>query len=32
MRVIDEMIQQELGYYRDIFREKGISGLLNAAG
>lgn len=32
MRVIDGMIQQELGYYRDIFREEGISGLLNAAG
>lgn len=32
MRVIDGMIQQELGYYRDIFREDGISGLLDAAG
>ena len=32
MRVIDGMIQQELGYYRDIFREGGISGLLDAAG
>ena len=32
MRVIDGMIQQELGYYRNIFREEGISGLLDAAG
>ena len=32
MQVIDGMIQQERGYYRDIFRGKGITGLLDAAG
>ena len=29
MRVIDGIIRDEIGYYREIFREKGISGLLN---
>ncbi|MEG0961313.1 MAG: fused MFS/spermidine synthase [Lachnospiraceae bacterium] len=28
MQVIDELIQNEMGYYKDIFREKGISELL----
>lgn len=28
MRVIDELIQDEIGYYKDIFRREGISGLL----
>ena len=30
MRVIDQIIRDEIGYYRDIFREQGISGLLGA--
>ena len=30
MRVIDSLIQSELGYYKDIFKSGGISGLLNA--
>lgn len=30
MRVIDGIIRDEIGYYKDIFKEKGISGLLNA--
>jgi len=29
MRVIDELIQEELGYYKELFREKGIKGVLN---
>lgn len=29
MRVIDELIQEELGYYKELFREKGIEGVLN---
>ena len=28
MQVIDSLIQNEIGYYKDIFREKGIQGLL----
>lgn len=32
MRVIDDIIQQELGYYKEIFRTEGISGILDAAG
>lgn len=28
MRVIDELIQDEIGYYKEIFRREGISGLL----
>ena len=30
MRVIDSIIRDEIGYYKAIFKEKGISGLLNA--
>ena len=30
MRVIDELIQDEIGYYKDIFREQGIKGLLES--
>lgn len=30
MRVIDELIQDEIGYYKDIFKEEGIGGILNA--
>lgn len=29
MRVIDQIIQNEIGYYKAIFKEKGIAGLLN---
>ena len=29
MSVIDDLIQDELVYYRDVFRREGISGLLN---
>ena len=29
MRVIDDLIQQELAYYQEIYREEGLSGLLN---
>lgn len=29
MRVIDQIIQSEIGYYKAIFKEKGIAGLLN---
>ncbi len=29
MRVIDGIIRDEIGYYKEIFKEKGISGLLN---
>ena len=32
MQVIDELIQGELGYYREIFQEKGIKGVLEAGG
>lgn len=28
MRVIDELIQEELGYYKELFKEKGIKGIL----
>jgi predicted regulator of Ras-like GTPase activity (Roadblock/LC7/MglB family) len=28
MKVIDELIQDEVAYYKDIFKEKGISGML----
>ena len=30
MRVIDELIQDEIGYYKDIFQEQGIDGLLGS--
>ncbi len=30
MRVIDELIQDEIGYYKDIFREQGLEGLLES--
>lgn len=30
MRVIDGIIRDEIGYYKAVFKEKGISGLLNA--
>lgn len=30
MQVIDELIQSELGYYKEIFEEEGISGLLES--
>ena len=29
MSVIDGLISRELGYYQDLFRERGISGFLN---
>lgn len=29
MRVIDSLIQEEIGYYKDIFKEEGIKGLLD---
>ena len=29
MQVIDELIQEEIGYYKDIFQTQGIRGLLN---
>lgn len=31
MRMIDELIRDEIGYYKQIFREKGLQGLLNEA-
>lgn len=30
MRVIDELIQDEIGYYKDIFQERGLEGLLQS--
>lgn len=30
MRVIDEIIRDEIGYYKDIFKEDGIQGILQA--
>ena len=30
MRVIDELIRDEIGYYKEIFRERGIRGLLDS--
>ena len=30
MRVIDELIRDEVAYYRDLFREQGIRGVVNA--
>lgn len=30
MRVIDELIQDEIGYYKELFRRDGISGILEA--
>ena len=30
MQVIDELIFDEIGYYKNIFKEQGISGLLHA--
>lgn len=30
MRVIDEIIRDELGYYKEVFKEHGISGILKA--
>lgn len=30
MRVIDELIQDEIGYYKEIFRERGLKGLLES--
>ena len=29
MRVIDQVIQEEVAYYKDIYQEKGIRGLLD---
>ncbi|HIU77066.1 MAG TPA: fused MFS/spermidine synthase [Candidatus Pelethocola excrementipullorum] len=29
MKVIDGLIQDEIGYYKDLFKEEGISGLIN---
>ena len=29
MQVIDEVIRDEIGYYKDIFKKEGIQGLLN---
>ena len=29
MQVIDALIQEELGYYKEIFKREGIQGLLN---
>ena len=28
MRVIDSMIQDEIGYYKDLYKEKGLQGLM----
>ena len=30
MRVIDSLIEDEIGYYKEIFQEQGISGLLES--
>ena len=30
MRVIDEIIREEIGYYKDLFRKEGIQGILQA--
>lgn len=30
MRVIDELIRDEIGYYKEIFRERGLKGLLES--
>ena len=30
MRVIDQMIRDEIGYYKEIFKEQGLEGLLNS--
>lgn len=30
MQVIDGLIQSEIGYYKEIFKEDGIDGLLNS--
>ena len=30
MEVIDILIDEEIGYYKDIFREEGLSGLIEA--
>ena len=32
MQVIDELIQGELGYYKRLFEEEGIGGILEAGG
>ena len=32
MRMIDSLIREELGYYKEIFREKGLAGLLESLG
>ena len=29
MRVIDSLIKEEVSYYKDIYKEQGIEGLLN---
>lgn len=31
MKVIDEIIQDELGYYKEVFKREGIMGILNAS-
>ena len=30
MKVIDELIEDEIGYYKDVFKEEGIEGILNS--
>ncbi len=30
MKVIDEIIRDELGYYKEVFKEQGIKGILKA--
>ena len=30
MQVIDDLIEGEIGYYKDIFKKEGISGILDA--
>lgn len=32
MQVIDELIQEEIGYYKEIFKEEGIKGVLESVG
>ncbi len=32
MQVIDELIQDEIGYYKEIFKEEGIKGVLESSG
>ena len=31
MKVIDQMIQDELGYYREIYKKEGIKGIIESS-